>query len=373
MRNYWFFLIAKALVQQGWDESDINKRPYVWVRGMTAGAQRYATLWSGDTYPSYSDMQKQIRAMQLAGLSGFPYWGHDAGGFYDWEKGLGTDDQLYIQWAMAFGSFAPVWKPHGMGQSRWPLDRPEAVQEHARKFMRLRYELMPYLYSYAHVAANTGTPLARAMALEYQDLHEAWKHDQQYLWGDFLLIAPNATEENTIDVWLPPGKWYDFESKAVVNGDRVISVDAGIGTLPIFVKAGAVIPRREFALSTAFIDKGKLIVDVYAGGSATSISVIEDDEVTDAYREDEFSVTRIDYEPLQKVVRIETTDNQPNFAPHNREYVVNIYGSNDFDCAEIDGERVSGERSGESTIYRIASRSSTRPVHIRACSTRPLF
>lgn len=75
MRNYWFFLIAKALVEQGWDKSDINKRPFVWVRGMTAGAQRYATLWSGDIYPHYDDMQKQIRSMQLAGLSGFPFLG----------------------------------------------------------------------------------------------------------------------------------------------------------------------------------------------------------------------------------------------------------------------------------------------------------
>ena len=369
MRNYWFFLIAKALVQQGWDRSDIDRRPYVWVRGMTAGAQRYATLWSGDISPSHDDMQAQIRAMQLAGLSGFPYWGHDAGGFFDWEKGLGPDDDLYVQWAMAFGSFAPIWKPHGMGQSRWPLDRSAWAQEAARRFMRLRYELMPYLYSYAHVAANTGTPMARAMALEYQDMDAAWKYDQQDMWGDFLLIAPNATGEDTIDVWLPPGNWYDYESKVLVNGDRVISVDAPIGSLPIFVKEGAVIPRREFALSTAFINKGKLIVDVYSGRSNSSIGVVEDDEVTDAYRDGEFSVTRIDYMPLQKTIHIETTDNQPNFAPGDREYVINIFGESEFDCVEIDGVRVNGERNDTSTTLTIASQSSTKPVHIRACST----
>ena len=123
MRNYWFFLIAKALVAEGWDKSDIDRRPFVWVRGMTAGAQRYATLWSGDIKPNDEDMAAQIRAMQLAGLAGFPYWGHDAGGFYDWDEGVGPDESLYRRWAMGFGSFAPIWKPHGMGESRWPVDR----------------------------------------------------------------------------------------------------------------------------------------------------------------------------------------------------------------------------------------------------------
>src|SRR3990172_4853910 len=82
MKNYWFFLVAKTLVQEGWDQSRLKNRPFVWVRGMTAGAQRYATLWSGDILADYEDMKGQIISMQLAGLSGFPFWGHDAGGFH---------------------------------------------------------------------------------------------------------------------------------------------------------------------------------------------------------------------------------------------------------------------------------------------------
>src|SRR6185503_12534237 len=166
MRNYWFFLIAKALVQRGWDKSfKGSKRPFVWVRGMTAGAQRYATLWSGDIKSTYADMQTQVRGMQLSGLSGFPFWGHDAGGFY--LDNTSPNDSIYRQWSMAFGSFTPFWKPHGVGRSRWPLDRSEIVKQDAKLYCELRYRLIPYIYSYAHVANQTGMPMARAMVLAY--------------------------------------------------------------------------------------------------------------------------------------------------------------------------------------------------------------
>ena len=92
MRNYWFFLIAKALVADGWDESGMDRRPFVWVRGMTAGAQRYATLWRGDIQPNDADMAAQVRAMQLAGLAGFPFWGPDAGGLFVWGARTGPHE-----------------------------------------------------------------------------------------------------------------------------------------------------------------------------------------------------------------------------------------------------------------------------------------
>ncbi len=143
MRNYWFFLIAKSIVKYGWDvelkntKTNFNKRPFVWVRGMTAGAQRYATLWSGDINSDYIDMKKQIVSLQLAGLSGFSYWGHDAGGFHGGKNNQGPDDNMYRQWSMAFGSFTPFWRPHGVGQSRWPLNRSLEAQQDAKKYCEL--------------------------------------------------------------------------------------------------------------------------------------------------------------------------------------------------------------------------------------------
>ncbi|MBV8124027.1 MAG: DUF5110 domain-containing protein, partial [Paucibacter sp.] len=284
MRNEWFLLIADALVRDGWDKSGITQRPYVWVRGMTAGAQRYASLWSGDIKPNFDEMKMQIRGMQLAGLSGFPFWGHDAGGFYDWEAKVGPDADLYKQWSMGFGSFAPIWKPHGMGPSRWPLDRGADEQAAAHQFTRARYELMPYIYSAAREAADSGLPMARAMLLDYPHEAAAWSHDLQYMWGPDLLVAPRTSRDGATEAWLPPGVWYDFwQPQQTLEGGKTVSIGAERGLLPVFVKAGAIIPRQGFTTSTASADKKHMLLDVYPGASGSAV-LHEDDDVSEEYR-----------------------------------------------------------------------------------------
>ena len=320
MRNYWFFLIAKALVADGWDRSDLINRPFVWVRGMTAGAQRYATLWSGDIKPNDEEMASQVRGMQLAGLAGFPYWGHDAGGFFDWDKGTGPDESLYTRWAMAFGSFAPIWKPHGMGQSRWPLDRSETSLAATRQYGRLRYELMPYLYSAAHEAAETGLPIARPMLLSYPQYDEAWEHDLQYFFGPDLLVAPAVDEDETI-VWLPEGGWYSIWDGSYYDGERVLAVNDS--DMPVFARAGGIIPQREYALSTAFLDKTTLVIDVYMGADG-AYRLIEDDDRTEGWRDAERRITWLRYDDDEKALTIEAASGSYRDAPDYRDVVVNF-------------------------------------------------
>jgi alpha-glucosidase (family GH31 glycosyl hydrolase) len=313
-------------VQSGWDKSELeNKRPYVWVRGMTAGAQRYASLWTGDIYPNHADMQAQIRSMQLAGLAGFPFWGHDAGGFYDWKNNHGPDENLYAQWAMAFGSFAPIWKPHGMGQSRWPLDRSEENQKIAHEYTQLRYELMPYLYTAAHTAAATGVPIARPLLLDYPNNQHAWKYDLQYMWGDSFLVAPSADASQQKTLWLPPGRWVDYHSKKTLQGNRVISVKSPAGFLPLYVKQGSIIPRYEFALSTAFADKQKLVLDIYAGADARA-ELIEDDDISESYRSGELQRTPFFYDHNNKLLHIGAAQGTYTGAPLIRSYEIRLYG-----------------------------------------------
>lgn len=342
MRNYWFFLIAKALVEQGWDRSDINKRPFVWVRGMTSGAQRYATLWSGDIYPNYKDMAGQIRGMQLAGLSGFPFWGHDAGGFFDWNTGLGPDENLYQRWAMAFGSFAPIWKPHGMGQSRWPLDRTKSAQQTAHHFAELRYTLMPYTYSMAHQASQSGAPITRAMIFDYQTQSNAWKYDLQYMWGDSILVAPQTKDHGQMQVWLPKlnsGTWYEYTSKQPVKSGQILTLEPAINELPLYVKAGAIIAKRDYALSTAFIDKTKLTLDVYIGEHGT-FELIEDDDKTERHRlNGEKRSTLVTWNQATKTLDINAASGNYAGAENNREITVNFYGETSSLKAKVNGHK----------------------------------
>ena len=327
MRNYWFFLIAKALVKDGWDQQiGESKRPYVWVRGMTAGAQRYATLWSGDIKPNYKDMKSQIRGMQLAGLSGFPFWGHDAGGFFDWEKSLGPDEQLYQQWSMAMGAFSPIWKPHGMGQSRWPLDRSKTSQQVAKTFADLRYALMPYTYSIAYEAHNTGLPMARAMILNYGDKEKAWKYDLQYLWGDDILVAASTSKDDLVSLWLPEGGWYNFWDETFHSDELEMLYEVSNHEYPIYIKAGAILPMVKPTSSTAFSNNKELTLHIYTGADG-QFTLYEDDGKTEAFRsKQQYRQTTFVYNDQQKRLTIEKAVGDYQGSPTLHNYRLVFHG-----------------------------------------------
>ncbi len=351
MKNYWFFLIAKALVQEGWDKMIAPaKRPFVWIRGMTAGAQRYATLWSGDITPTYEEMKGQIRSMQLAGMSGFPFWGHDAGGFYDWKNKKGPDDTMYRKWSMAFGSFSPFWKPHGMGESRWPLDRPGDAQKDARTYSELRYKLMPYLYSFAHEAAETGMPIARAMVIDHQSEPLAWKYDLQYMWGSEFLVAPSCSADSAVALWLPQGMWYDFWNDSLWIGNRQIKYPASVGTLPLFVKAGSIVPMAPFALGTAFIRKDQLSIHVYVGKDG-EFTLTEDDGITESYRtKGEVQKTKLVF--LQSIMTLSISAAVGSYgnAPAHRSYRIVFHGLSRPMCVNVNGRQLKSAYSDDEAL-----------------------
>jgi alpha-glucosidase (family GH31 glycosyl hydrolase) len=354
MKNYWFFLVAKALVQEGWDKSfKDTKRPFVWVRGMTAGAQRYASLWSGDIRPTYEDMKAQVRSMQLAGISGFPFWGHDAGGFYNYGTKKGPDDAMYRQWSMAFGSFSPFWKPHGVGQSRWPLDRSREVQKDAKKYCDLRYELMPYTYTYAHMASETGMPIARAMVIDHQNDSLAWQNDLEYMWGNEMLVAPNCSDSGNVTVWLPEGTWYDFWNDEQLHGNQTLSYSSHTGKLPLFVKAGSIIPMSNFALGTALIPNDSLTIHVYSGTDA-SFTLYEDDGVTEYYRtRNEKQLTAIRFIEKNFTLKIETAMGKYANAPSERAYRIEFHGLSAPVCFEMNGKKLQSDWDRRDKILSI--------------------
>lgn len=341
MRNYWFFLISKSLVEDGWDKSFAgSKRSFVWVRGMTAGAQRFATLWSGDIKPTYSDMKTQVRSLQLSGLSGFPFWGHDAGGFYNWETKEGPDDDMYRNWSMAFGSFTSFWKPHGVGKSRWPLDRSSDVQKDAMLYSHLRYQLLPYLYSYANQASTTGLPVSRAMVIGRELDSLAWKSDLQYMWGNEFLVAPNCSDSDHVKVWLPEGNWYDFWNEEILAGNRTFDYASPTGKLPLFVKSGSIIPMYNFALSTAFMHEDSLTLHVYTGKDS-HFELYEDDGVSENWKtKKEKRTTDISFRQSEFELNISASEGNYLNAPVNRFYIIIFHGLSKPVELEVNGKKL---------------------------------
>jgi alpha-glucosidase (family GH31 glycosyl hydrolase) len=350
VKNGWFGLIARTL-GSGW-ERDIGdgRRPFVWVRGASAGGQRWATLWSGDIAPTFAEMALQIRGMQAAGLAGFPFWGHDAGG-YD-ASGLGDADfePLYQSWALAMGVFTPYWKPHGIGPSRWPLDRSALSQLFAHRYAELRYALMPYLYGAAVEAAEGGLPIVRAMLLAHPDEARAWSADLQYYFGDALLVAPQLAapdDASKLALWLPSGSFYGFWDDSALAGSRDVMLPVPVGELPLFVRAGSIVPMAPPAASTAAQAGDQLALHVWVGADGERV-LAEDDGMSERWRS-ERRRTAMRWDDAARELHIAAAEGTFARAPATRQLRVVVHGLLAPLCPALDGAPISFTSTGDVT------------------------
>ncbi|MEU8706485.1 TIM-barrel domain-containing protein [Streptomyces sp. NPDC048565] len=339
-RNAYFLNLHKGVGEEGWDPDGDGhigsaKRPWTWSRGATAGQQRYGHYWTGDIRQTYDEMRSQIRGMQTAGLGGFPFANIDGGGF---GEGGTVSDAYYRNWPVAWSSLSPIWRPHttastkdhGKKASRWPLDQSAQAQADFAKYGQLRYSLMPYIYTLAHQAAATGMPMARAMVIDYQDRSQAYSHDLQYLWGPSLLVAPLTSDGGDVqNIWLPAGSdWYDFWTDATHTGSDTqdLAHRTRTGEAPLFVRAGAILPRYPYAQSTAYLTKRQLETDVYTGADGV-FELVEDDGLTEAYLTGSgTSVTRLTFTDASTRVVIAQPEGTYEGAPDARRYLVRFHG-----------------------------------------------
>ncbi len=234
----------------------------IWARAGCPGVQQFPTHWSGDPHATYEDMAATLRGGLSAGMSGLAFWSHDIGGFW----GTPTPD-LYIRWAQ-FGLLSTHSRYHGT-TLRDPWEFGEQAVEIFRRYARLRYRLLPYLYSYAHVAAETGLPVMRPLVLHYPDDPATYGLDLQYLLGDELLIAPVFNPEGRVTVYLPKGQWTDFWTDEQHQGPVVLRRTVPLEIIPIFVRENSLLP---LAPEMSFVGERKedpLTVEVYLLHEAT--------------------------------------------------------------------------------------------------------
>ncbi|WP_308169913.1 TIM-barrel domain-containing protein [Acrocarpospora catenulata] len=214
---------------------EVTGHRLVWARSSYLGGQRHPAQWSGDVDATYPAMGSTIRGGLSHGLSGIPFWSHDAGGF----TGTPTPD-LYVRWSQ-FGALSPLVRFHGT-TSREPWEFPEHAERGAIEALRLRYRLMPYLYTAAVTAAETGVPMMRALCVDYPDDPVAWQADLEYLLGPDLLVAPMISADGIRDVYLPAGSWVDYWTGETLTGGRYITVAPHLDRIPLYVRHGALIP-----------------------------------------------------------------------------------------------------------------------------------
>ena len=281
---------SAKVVHERWLEYTTEQRPVFLTRGGFAN-HHFAGAWSGDIQNTISEMNNQIVNQQAVGLSGYPWFSHDLGGFM--KK---PSDNLYIRWVAEFGSFCSIMRAHGHdGREPWLYSK--NAQGILRKYLKLRYKLFPYIYSSAWQGASQGIPMMRAMALEYQDNPDAWSKQNQYFWGDWFLVAPALSENaSDVNVWIPPGVWYDYFNGTKYTGPQDISVRAELDEIPVFVKAGAIVPMGPEVRYADEKPLDEITLDIYPTIGTTSYTLFEDDGTTRNYlKNDAFALTKYEY------------------------------------------------------------------------------
>lgn len=236
---------------------EMARRGLVWARSGWAGSQRTPTCWGGDPLADFPSMANQLRAALSIGLSGLPFYSHDIGGFAGQ-----PDPELYVRWAQ-FGLFSSHSRCHG-ATPREPWEFGEEAEAIFRRYAKLRYRLLPYIYSTAVQAAHTGLPVVRALVLKYSNDPNVRHLDSEYLFGDSFLVAPVLEQgARRRMVYLPVGEWVDYWSREVYEGPGWLNYPAPLEILPLFVRRGAIIPLGPAVDHTAQAVGAGLVFDVY--------------------------------------------------------------------------------------------------------------
>jgi alpha-D-xyloside xylohydrolase len=267
-----------------------NGRGLVYARSAYAGSQRYPLYFGGDSYSSLDQMMAHLWGLLSYGMSGVPFCSHDVGGFdyppraFDEAspEGYPTDPVVYTRW-LQFGVFSSHLRAHGK-QPREPWACGPQVEAIARRYLRLRYRLLPYLYSEAVKASQTGLPMLRPMVLEFQSDTNTRGLDLQYMLGESFLVAPVVDPLGRCHVYLPAGEWVDFWSKDVLSGARWIDSEAPLETLPVWVRGGSVVPLGP---EMDYVDEkplDPLTLEIYAPRGSVSYTLHDEDRPDIAMR-----------------------------------------------------------------------------------------
>ncbi|MEM9316068.1 MAG: alpha-xylosidase, partial [Pseudomonadota bacterium] len=217
-------------------ETFCRSGPFLFSRSSWTGCQRYPAQWGGDPQADWGGLAASLRGAQSWGLSGAPFYATDVGGFY----GDTRDAELYVRWAQT-AVFSAHIRLHGIG-AREPWSYGAEAEAAVTKALQLRYRLLPYLEQTVESASRTGLPVQRAMALAFPEDRASWAFEDQYMFGDDILVAPCLEPGGAVDVYLPAGEWRRFPTGETLSGARVHSLKVPLDEIAVFARPGVSIP-----------------------------------------------------------------------------------------------------------------------------------
>ncbi|MEO6916329.1 MAG: TIM-barrel domain-containing protein [Chitinophagaceae bacterium] len=328
--HYWNRMLSEKYRQDYPDTRLFNLN-----RAGFAGSQRFSVFpWSGDVQRSWSGLRAQLPVMLGMSISGIPYIHADAGGFAGGTK----DPELYTRW-LQFAAFTPVFRPHGTALEELgdpeahiesePVFFPDPFKSIVRNYIKLRYQLLPYNYTLSYRQTREGAPLTRPMFYNDSSDQELFEANDQYMWGEHILVAP-VLESGAIhrSIYLPKGVWYKMNGNAKVKGGQRINEKVSIDQIPLYVKAGSFIPTQHSSLKSTMDYSGhKLQVTYYPTLENSDYTLFDDNGRSRS------SLEKGDYEliyfaafPSQNKTRITVSSNQGSFEgkPTCREILLKV-------------------------------------------------
>ena len=301
-------LMQNTAVHDGLLRDAPTKRPFILTRSAYAGLQRCgAVVWSGDIQGTWKIFRKQIPVGLNFCLGGIPYWNTDIGGFFINQFKKGPADpayaELFTRW-FQFGAFCPMFRVHGTNHAKEMWRFPEATQPILEKFDRLRYHLLPYIYSVSWMVTDRDYTMMRPLVMDFRADSKVWNIPDQYMFGPAIMACP-VTEPGaaTRQVYLPKGSdWFDFWTGRGFRGGQAIVADAPIDKMPLFVRAGSILPygpEIQYAAERA----DPIELRIYRGADG-SFTLYEDEGENLDYRKGAFSTIRFDWNEKDGILTI---------------------------------------------------------------------
>ena len=299
-----------------------NLRPFVLTRAAFAGTERYAATWTGDNTASWNHMRISIPQLANLGVSGYAFVGADIGGF----NGSPTPE-LLTRW-MELGAFNPIYRNHAAKGTRFRepwVDGPE--HESIRKrYIQTRYRLLPYIYTSMEESSRTGVPLMRPMFLEFPGDDSLTTNGEEFMFGSSLLVAPKVWPfTDAYSITLPEGDWYDYWTGTRVNGGKALQVDPPLDTLPVYVRAGSILPQQPLIQHVGETPSGPLELRVYPGPRCSGDLYLDDGDTLD-YQHGESLRVHFTCSVSTSGIQIEVGAAQGPYQPWFKDLQIVVYG-----------------------------------------------
>ena len=344
-RNIYGMQMARA-TYEGTKKLLNGKRPFVLTRSGFAGIQRYSAVWTGDNTPTDDHLLLGVRLVNSLGISGVANCGVDVGGF-----SAEATKELYTRW-ITVGVFSPFFRSHKMYnlKASEPWSYGEEAEEISKYFIQLRYKLMPYLYSKFYEATVTGIPINRTLAIHYSFDNTVYNttYQNQYFFGDAILVAPVKSTDNFCKIYFPENNYYDFYNDSYFKRNTETVVESPLYRLPLFVKEGSIIPMQTVVQSFDDKPSDTLIIHLYAGEVNNEFMYYEDDGETYAYEKGAYYLRKLIYKGEENIFRIEKSEG--NYVSQFKNIELIFHGF-DFTAIKINNNSVEIKDEKISMVY----------------------